>query len=261
MTFKELKLFLHNNNSTILTGLSIVGIILTTYNAIVDTRKMIYRLDDEDYERHKNNEPELTRKEEAIIIAKSYIPTAISAAGTIGCIIGSHICETRKTESVMSAYLLSQTMLQEYQRKVVDRIGVNKERELRDEVIQEIADLKSPPVLYSDGCIGASVIETGKGNTLFYDEVIPGGLYFKSDINFLKAVRNDLNYEVMSEMYFDWNEILYRWGLPYFKYGCDRIMTYEHPFDPRFVPEMMENGQVRIVISYDLIPADKFKER
>ena len=75
-----------------------------------------------------------------------------------------------------------------------------------------------------------------------------------SDINFLKAQVNELNYEVRSEMYFDWNEILYRWGLPMRKYGSELIFDVDHPLEIRLTPEMMENGQVRILLDYELQP-------
>lgn len=236
-------IFLRNNSSNILTALSVIGVGMTVYTSHQDTLKAeetIY------YEKPK------TTKDMVAVCWKDYIPTGITALSTIGCIIGSHYCDHKKAEALTSAYLLSQTTLQAYQEKVIERIGKNKERDLREEVYQEIADKQQPTMLYSDGGIADKVIETGKGNTLFYDEV--RDIYFKSDLNYLKAQRNDLNYEVRSEMEFDWNEILYRWNLPRAKYGSDRIMTVDHPFDPTFVPEMMENGQVRIVINYDLIP-------
>lgn len=243
------KLFCHNNAPNILTATSCIGLGATIYNSIQDTRKAMCIC--------RREKPE-SLKEEIKLTWKCYIPTAISAMGTGACIIGSRTSSAKQMKDMTSLYLSGQALMQEYQRKVVERIGVNKERELHDEAIKAVADKQSPPQLYSDGGLAGEVIDTGKGNTLFYDSVIPGGLYFKSDINYLKAMRNDINFEVQTEMYFDWNEILYRWGLPYFKYGCDRLVTAMHKFDPKFVPEMMENGQVRIVISYDLLPASEY---
>ena len=256
MNFKGIvntaKLFLTNNAPNILTVTSCLGLGATVYNSVVDTRKAMCIC--------RREKPE-NLKEEIQLTWKCYIPTAISAIGTGACIIGSRRSSAKQMKDMTSLYLSSQALMQEYQRKVVERIGVNKEREVHEEAIKAIADRQAPPQLYSDGGMAGEVIDTGKGNTLFYDEVAK--VYFKSDINYLKSVRNDINDEVRTEMYFDWNEIMYRWKLPYLTYGCDRLVTSEFKFDPKFVPEMMENGQVRIVISYNLLPASEYfsKER
>ena len=246
--FKTASIFLKNNSSNILTAMSIFGVGSTIYTAHQDTLKaeaILYDL-----------KPK-TDREAFMATWKCYIPTAISATGTVSCILGSNYCSSKQMKALSSAYVLSQTTLQEYQRKVIEKIGVNKERDLHDEVIKEIASKQYDICPYTP----QDAYETGHGNTLFYDEVIPGGIYFKSDINYLKTVVNDLNREVMSEMEFDWNELMYRWSLPRMKYGSDRVITPDYPLDVRYVPEMMENGQVRIVVSYDLAPRNEVYRR
>ena len=233
MNLNDVKSFLGKNSPTIFTCVSIAGVLSTVYTCHQDTIK------DEASKRRGNKKR-----------WKNYIPTAISATTTIGCIVGSRYASFRQKEVLASAYLLSQTTLQEYQKKVIDQIGKNKERALREEVVQEIADRKEPVLLYSEGV--SDVIDTHHGNTLFYD--VPGERYFKSDINFLKTQVNDLNREVRTEMEFDWNELCYRWGLPWKKYGGDLIFDIDRPLEVSYVPEMMENGQVRILVDYELYP-------
>ncbi len=248
---KTAKIFCHNNAPNILTITSCVGLGATVYNAIQDTRKAVAIC--------RREKPE-NLKEEIKLTWKCYIPTGISALSTGACIIGSRTASDKQLKSMSSAYLGSQALLQEYQRKVVERIGVNKEREVYDEAVTAMADRKAPTQLYSDGGMVGEVIDTRKGNTLFYDSI--ADKWFKSDINYLKNAKNDMNSDILNgEMYYDWNEIMYRWGLPLMTYGKDRLITAEHLFNPRFVPEMMENGQVRIVISYDLVPASEYFER
>ena len=77
----------------------------------------------------------------------------------------------------------------------------------------------------------------------------------------MDAQKNKMNSEVRTEMYYDWNEINYRWGLPFKKFGSQMIFTVDHPFEPTYKPEMMENGQVRILVNYDLIPLAEYLER
>ena len=244
------KIFLSNNSPTILTGMGIAGFITTVVMASQATLKAEEILYD-------NGAEDLPWQDQVRITWKCYVPTGLMGITTIGCIVGSHLCSQRQKEAMQSAYLLSQATLQEYQKRVVERIGTRKEKEVYDEAVKAVAMNQSP--LYSDGGIAGEVIDTGHGNTLFYD--VPGDRYFKSDINFLKSQVNDMNFEVRTEMFFDWNEIYYRWGLPYVKYGSEMIFDVDRPLDLRMVPEMMENGQVRILLDYDLYPKSSYDRR
>ena len=245
-----MKLFSEENSPAILAGLSVFGVISTAILAYKNTVRALDLIADENHERYVDGENSLTPKEETKLTWKCYIPTTISMIGTIGCIVGSYYCSVKQTEAISSAYLLSQATLHEYQRKVIDRIGENKEREIRDEAIREIADRRAPAVLYSSEEL--DIIETGHGKTLFYD--IPGETYFRSDINFVKSVVNDLNHDVRTEMLYDWNEIRYRWGLPRKKFGSELIFDVDRPLEIYLEPELMENGQVRILLNYELYP-------
>jgi len=259
----RISLMFKHNSSNILTLLSIFGVGITVYNAHQDTIKAEHALEDERYAcKRRGIFRKLDWKDKLRITWKCYIPTGVSAISTMSCIAGSHYCSHIQKEALSSAYLSSQALMQEYQKKVMEKIGENKEREVYDDAVKSLANSQAPTQLYSDAGIAGEVIDTGHGSTLFYDTVIPGGLYFKSDIGYLKNAKNEMNSEILNgEMYYDWNEILYRWGLPTFRYGSDRLITTEHLFNPKFTPEMMENGQVRILISYDLIPASEYSIR
>ena len=117
--------------------------------------------------------------------------------------------------------------------------------------------MRAPAVCFSSQL--TDVIDTGHGKTLFYD--IPGERWFYSDVNYMDKQVNDLNREVRTEMYFDWNELYYRWGLPYKKYGSEHIFTPDDPLEVKYTPKMMENGQVKVLVNYKLIPLSEYKER
>lgn len=242
MNFKAIKLFLANNSPIILTSVGIAGVIATIVTAHQDTLKA--------QEIIRTMEPR-DKKEELALTWKCYIPTAISAGTTIACIAGGHACSVKQKEALASAYILSQTTLQEYQKRVLERIGKNKERQIREEVTKEIADRQNSPVI-GPTSVNTDIIETGHGNSLFYDSLAER--YFKSDIAYLQKIENDINRDVRTEMYIDWNEILYRMGMPYKQMGEEHIIDVDHPLEFKFVPEIMENGQVRIVIAYKLYP-------
>ena len=77
-----------NNDSTILTGIAVIGVVATTVNAIRDTKKasnINTKIDD-------NN----TFGKVMIEYVKTYLPTVISGSVTIGCIIGAHKLDLKK---------------------------------------------------------------------------------------------------------------------------------------------------------------------
>ena len=245
------RIFLSNNSPLILTCMSVVGTVSTAVMASQATIKAQDILYD-------NGAEDLPWQDKVRLTWKCYIPTGLMGISTIGCMIGSHVCSENQKAALQSAYLLSQTTLQEYQKKVIERIGKNKEREVYDETLKEVAIRQGQPTtVYSDGGMAGEVIDTGHGNTLFYD--VPGQIYFKSDINYIRSKVNDLNNEVRTEMYFDWNEIYYRWGLPMRKYGTEMIFDVDHPLELKLAPEMMENGQVRILVDYELYPKSTYE--
>lgn len=243
MDLKSIKMFLSKNSPLILTTLSVAGVCSTVITSSQDTIKAKNIID----KSRPKNKKELIKS-----TWKCYIPTAISTTSTIACILGSHHCSSKQKNAIASAYALSQVTLQKYQEKVIERIGKNKARDIREEVDKEVANIKSPVSIFQSQLTDA--IDTGHGKTLFYD--IPGELYFYSDMNYMDKQVNDLNREVRTEMYFDWNELRYRWGLPYKKYGSELIFDVDRPLEVRYEPELMDNGQVRILVNYDLYPKE-----
>jgi len=248
MNLKTVKLFLSKNSPLILACMGVAGTIMTVYNAHQDTIKA------EDIK--KQTRPR-NLKEEIQDTWKCYIPTAISVTGTIGCIIGSHYCSSKQREALASAYVISQTTLQKYQEKVIERIGKNKSEALREEVMNEVAEYQSPK--YGITTNKFLPIDTGHGTTLFY--LIPADIWFYSDKNYLDAQTNAMNRDVLTEGYFDGNEIMYRWGLPMNKLYSEWVFTATEMFEPKFSSELMDNGQVRVNIDYQLTPLSEYMKR
>ncbi len=247
------KIFLSNNSPVILTAMGVVGTVSTAIMASQATIKAQDILYD-------NGAEDLPWQDKARLTWKCYIPTGLMGITTVGAIVGSHVCSENQKAAIQSAYLLSQTTLQEYQKRVVERIGKNKERQVYEETVQAIADKQAPMELYSSGDLPDRVYETGHGNSLFYD--VPGERYFKSDINFVKAQVNAMNHDVRTEMWYDWNEIYYRWGLPRKPMdGSEMIFDVDRPLEISIVPQLMENGQIRLLTDYKLYPKSTYRQR
>jgi hypothetical protein len=171
IVFKRLGKLITKNSPTILTGLSVAGLVSTVIMAVKATPKAMRILDEA---RIQNGMVELAEDNNSITINtgipvkdairltwKCYIPTAIMGGLTIGCIIGSNSINLRRNAALAGLYSLTETALKEYKAKVIETIGEKKERDIRDEVAKE--RIHKNPV--SDN----EVVITGYGETLCYD--------------------------------------------------------------------------------------------
>lgn len=203
---------LNKNSPTILTGISVAGLISTAVLAVRATPKAI-RLLDEEEERlygYKDSIRGLTKKEIIQTTWKLYLPAVISGAITIACIIGSNQIHLKRNAALASAYGISQKLLDEYQKKVVDVIGESKEEKIRDEINQDRVD-KNPPE-------ENKIILTGNGDVLCCDTLF--GRYFRSDMESLRQAVNDINQEFLREGgIITLNDFYYRIGMSNIPFG------------------------------------------
>lgn len=179
----------------ILLGIGIASGITTTILAVKATPKALQLIEDAKFEKATtwNEEHQdahvravsekLTKPEIVKIVWKCYIPAAISGAASIACLLGSHSVNAKRNAALATAYKLSETALNEYREKVVEEIGEEKEKVIRDKVAQKHLDEK--PVSKSE------VIVTGTGKQLCYDGI--SGRYFESDIQTIRAAVNKIN--------------------------------------------------------------------
>ena len=244
--------FLKNNSPTILMLMSIGGIALTVITAHNDTLKA------EDILYSEGIDPK-NRREVIKATWKCYIPTAISSVSTAACMVGSHYCSNKQKIALSNAYLLSQTTLHEYQKKVIEKIGENKERAVMEETVKSIAEQQAPRANFLTDFKDAVI--TGHGNTLLYS--IPDKTYFRSDINYLKSVMNDINAKLISgyDSLFDWNYIRISFGIPIDDDGNFSGVNVDHMLELTFSPELMDNGDVRVNMNYRTWPLTELRRR
>jgi hypothetical protein len=190
--------FATKHSPTILTGIGVAGVISTIISAHNDTIKALAILDDELLERNPTSKvqptidkitDEFTKKEIVKLTWKCYVPTAILATITMGCIVGGNSINLRRNAALAGAYSLAETALKEYKNKVVETMGKNKDKEIKEEIIKD--KLRENPYYKTE------VIRTGRGDTLCYDSY--SGRYFWSDMNDIKAAINNLNMRMRNE--------------------------------------------------------------
>lgn len=227
----------------ILMGIGIAGMITTTVMAVKATPKAITLLEDGALDEKK---PMDVIK----ITWKCYIPAIITGAISVTCLIGASSVNLRRNAALATAYTLSESTLREYQKKVVETIGEKKEQAVRDSVAKE--RIEQSPVEKTE------VFITAKGNHLCFDTV--SGRYFKSDIEKLKQTINELNRQMMNDMYISLNDFYYEIGLDPIKIGSDIGWNIDDGYiDLRFSSQLASDGTPCLVIDYGVAPRYDFR--
>lgn len=231
--FKSFGGFLLKNDTYILTILGVAGTVTTAVLAVEATPKAMRLIEEAECE---------TAIEKVKVVWKCYIPAAAVGATTIGCIIGLNSAHTRKNAALAGLYSLAQTTFKEYQEKVVETLGENKERKVRDEIDKDRI-LNNPPA--------TDVIFSGTGEVLCYDSIT--GRYFNSEIEKVKRIINELNRRLMTEMYISLNEFYYDLGLEPTKLGNDLGFNIDNGLlDVTFSSQLTKEGRPCLVLNYEV---------
>lgn len=120
------------------------------------------------------------------------IPAAVTGALSTAAVVGSNHISAKRNAALVTAYALSDSMLHEYRKRVVEKLGEKKEQEIRDDIDREAVE-QNPP---SKDVI---VMSENSANTLCFDAGF--GRYFHSDIETIRRAVNRLNHDMMNGFY------------------------------------------------------------
>ena len=242
---KGTKMMLTKHSPEILTGLGIAGMVTTTILAVKATPKALILIEDAKHEKGKD----LTFIEKTKTCWKCYLPAAVTGTVSIACLVGASSVNVRRNAALATAYKLSETAFTEYKEKVVETIGEKKEQTIKEEIAKD--KIEKHPVNQQN------IIITGKGDTLCYDELF--GRYFKSDIDKLKKIENDLNRRLLNENYISLNEFYYEVGLEGVKAGDDLGWYIDKGYiELDFSSQLSSDGTPCLVLSFSTPPKYDF---
>lgn len=242
--FKSTQVWMSKHSPEILTGLGIAGMATTTVLAVKATPKAMKLIDQKKKDMNLTSEDKLTVPETVKAAWKPYIPAAVTGTMSIACLIGASSVHLRRNTALAAAYHLSETALTEYKEKVVETIGKNKEKAIRDKVDKDRVE-KNPP---ND----KEVIITGDGDTLCYD--YHSGRYFKTTIDKLKKIENELNSRLLREDYISLNDFYDELGLSFTKMGDDLGWHVEKGLIEFGFSSQLVNDTPCIVLNYNIAP-------
>lgn len=241
------KIFVDKHSPEILIGLGITGMITSTVMAVKATPKAIQLMEEE---KERLEVDELTKKEIVSSCWRCYAPAVITAAISSACILGANSVNARRNAVLATAYNISERTLNEYRTKVVEVIGEEKEKIIRDEIARDRIERRP---------LSDTVIVSEKGNTLCYDSL--SGRYFKSDAEKIRRAENILNKKLMNESYVSLNDFYDLVGLPFTQIGNDLGWKFDGDMiEIEFSTCLSEDDVPCIVIEYSTEPKHDYEK-
>lgn len=239
---KNLKTSIEKHTPEILMGFGIAGMITAIIVAVRSTPKAIKLIEEK---KQETGSEKLTIGETVKTAWKCYIPTAALAATSTVCLIGSSKVNLRRNAALATAYKIAETAHREYRDKVIETIGEKKETAIKDKIAKDKVD-NNP----SRNC---EIYITNNGNTLCYD--VLSGRYFRTNIDKIKKVENELNRRMLLENYISLNDFYDELGLKHTKMGDDLGWKVENGYlDLSFSSQLTEDDEPCLVIDYGVEP-------
>lgn len=234
----------------ILTGIGIAGMITATIMAVKATPKALDLMEDVKDKHSEDTDKKAYCKDVLLKVAPVYIPATIVSGLSISCLIGASSVNFKRNAALATAYTLSESALKEYQDKVVETIGPKKEEVIRSAVAKD--RFEKEPVSSKE------VYITEKGETLFFEPL--SGRYFKSDIDTLKKIENELNRRMRDENYITLNEFYYEIGLPGTELGEIMEWNIDRGYiDLDFIPNKTPDDKPCFMVSHSMRPDYRYK--
>lgn len=255
--------FIGKHSPEILTGMGLAGLLSSTVLAVKATPKALMLMEDEIERKNRQILKEATTNDmsecqhitqlkplELIKTCwKPYIPAiGMSIVGT-SCIIGASAIHYNRNAALATVYALSERTLANYRNKVVETLGENKEREIREKIAQDKVN--------DNKISNQSIIITSKGNTLCMDSF--SGRLFRSDIDHIKKAINKINRDLVYDHYVSLNTVYGEIGLDNVKDGGLLGWNLDNGLiEPSFSACLTEDGEPCVVIDFYMSPKYDF---
>lgn len=192
----------NKNKAEIMTGIGIAGFGASLYLAIKATVKATRKID---AEKKELGVEDLAFKRKFMLCWKDYIFPFATAAASAAIIIKSDSIKAKETSELLSAVVVSRSLLNDYKEAVEETISEKKKEQIEEKVAQKELDkaMSNPAV---------QVISTGNGNTLFIENLT--GTVFRSSKDAVVRAIADAERRIFYDRYISLNELREELGLP-----------------------------------------------
>lgn len=243
---------LSNNSPHILTAMACTGVISTAVLAVKATPTADSKISAERVYRAERDNPgeeelpyvEISNLDKIKLTWKGYIPAAAVGLSTMACVIGVNSIHTRRSAALMSVYTITDKAFRDYKAEVVETIGEQKERDIRDKVAEK--------QVLNDPIDNKEVFITGVGEQLCYDSLT--GRYFKSDIESIRKAVNTVNAQMIHDVYASQNDFYREVGLDPIPNGDELGWTTASMLDISYTAMMAKDGVPCINLQYRIEP-------
>ena len=252
MLLRAAEKFVIDNSPGILTGLGVAGTVTTavlTGKAAWNSAIIVRRAEEQ---RNDEGEPVMSRdvelNERFHLVWKEFIPPAAVGIVTLAAIIGANQIGARRTAAITAAFKLSEQLNEEYKKKVLQTLGLQKEEKMRAELASEKMEKNPPPT---------NMLIVAGSNALFYDEL--SGRYFHNTMeNVAKAV-NEINHQVNHYHHASLTDFYDHIGLESTRFSDDVGWNSDELMEVQYSAVMLPGGtQAAIAISYNELPIKGF---
>lgn len=222
----------------ILIGMGIAGAASSVIFAVKATPKAMILLEEK---RQELGVEKLEAKEIIKTAAPVYIPTAVSFGVSVACIVGASSVNARRNAALTAAYTLSESTLRTYRDKVLETVGEDKEREIRQKAaIDQQQSTPEPQTL---------VVSSAAGQLKCFDSL--SGRYFVSTKNEIDKAVNEFNRQLRDDMRIslnDWYDLI---GLDTNKLGDMLGWDIERGYvETCYASRLDEDGLPCLVVNY-----------
>ena len=222
----------------ILIGMGIAGAASSVIFAVKATPKAMILLEEK---RQELGVEKLEAKEIIKTAAPVYIPTAVSFGVSVACIVGASSVNARRNAALTAAYTLSESTLRTYRDKVLETVGEDKEREIRQKATIEQQQKTPEPQ--------ALVVSSAAGQLKCFDSL--SGRYFVSTKNEIDKAVNEFNRQLRDDMRIslnDWYDLI---GLDTNKLGDMLGWDIERGYvETCYASRLDEDGLPCLVVNY-----------
>lgn len=222
----------------ILIGMGIAGAASSVIFAVKATPKAMILLEEK---RQELGVEKLEAKEIIKTAAPVYIPTVVSFGVSVACIVGASSVNARRNAALTAAYTLSESTLRTYRDKVLETVGEDKEREIRQKAaIEQQQSTTEPQTL---------VVSSAAGQLKCFDSL--SGRYFVSTKNEIDKAVNEFNRQLRDDMRIslnDWYDLI---GLDTNKLGDMLGWDIERGYvETCYASRLDEDGLPCLVVNY-----------
>lgn len=236
------------NAPAILTASACVGTVATAILTAKSTTLAIEKI--ADYcEANLRSPEDLSWKEKFSVSYRVYIPPAIAGVCTLVSIISANRIQYARGAAFALAYSGSEAAFRRYREAVSDVVKPKDVQEITSRVAEKSLSEASKP-------LSGTVLVASSGDVLCYD--VFSGRYFRSDIETIRRVENNINGQLNAECYASLNEFYAGLGLPPIAAG--ELVGWSDPnsLSVEFGSQLTEKGEPVLTIDFLVSPKENY---